>query len=227
MSPRHVSKEGLPRALEAGVAVGGLILLLPLLGFVALVIVLTSGRPVLFRQVRVGRNGKPFVLFKFRTMHRFNSGLQVTSEDDVRVTRVGRVLRKTKLDELPELWNVLRGDMSLVGPRPEVPRYVDLKNRMWKLVLKVRPGITDPTTLSLRNEETLLSKVNGDREQFYMEVLLPLKLRGYVEYLRIRSPRTDVGVLCRTIIAVISRRDYSPEPDTEITAITNGIWSER
>jgi lipopolysaccharide/colanic/teichoic acid biosynthesis glycosyltransferase len=116
-------------------------------------------------------------------------------------------LRKTKLDELPELWNVLRGDMSLVGPRPEVPRYVDMKHPLWQLVLKARPGITDPTTLSLRNEELLLSQVNGDRERFYMEVLLPFKLRGYLKYLRIRTIGTDVGVLWRTVIAVIFRHD--------------------
>jgi len=200
-------RESLLRVLEAVIALVGLVVLMPLLILVALVIAVNSGRPVLFSQVRAGRNGIPFVLYKFRTMHRWNSGPLVTSRNDVRVTRVGRFLRKTKLDELPELWNVLRGDMSLVGPRPEVPRYVDMKHPLWQLVLKARPGITDPTTLSLRNEESLLSQVNGDRERFYMEVLLPFKLRGYLKYLRIRTIGTDVGVLWRTVIAVIFRHD--------------------
>jgi lipopolysaccharide/colanic/teichoic acid biosynthesis glycosyltransferase len=200
-------RQSLPRVLEAVIALVGLVVLMPLLILLALVIAVNSGRPVLFSQVRAGRNGVPFVLYKFRTMHRWNSGPLVTSRNDVRVTRVGRFLRKTKLDELPELWNVLRGDMSLVGPRPEVPRYVDMKHPLWQLVLKARPGITDPTTLSLRNEELLLSQVNGDRERFYMEVLLPFKLRGYLKYLRIRTIGTDVGVLWRTVIAVIFRHD--------------------
>ena len=221
MSTLNITGKGLPRAVEVMLAVAGLVLLLPLLIVVALVLVVTSGRPVLFSQVRVGRNGIHFVLYKFRTMRQCSNGPQVTSQNDIRVTRVGRLLRKTKFDELPELWNVLRGDMSLVGPRPEVPCYVDVKNRIWQLVLTTRPGITDPTTLSLRDEETLLSKINGDPERFYVEVLLPIKLRGYLEYSRIRSLRTDIDVLWRTIIVVIFRHYELQEPNTEITAITN------
>ena len=131
-----------------------------------------------------------------------NSGPQVTAGDDVRITPVGKFLRKTKLDELPELWNVFKGDMSLIGPRPEVPRYVDLHDPMWCLVLEARPGITDPMTLRLRNEEALLIEVEGDRERFYMDSLLPFKLKGYLDYLQARSWRSDVKVLWQTVVAV-------------------------
>ena len=227
MSLPDLNRTGLPRALEAVVALVGLVALLPLLVFVALVVAASCGRPILFSQVRIGRNGIPFVLFKFRTMRWTNAGPQVTSSDDARITRVGRFLRKTKFDELPELWNVLRGDMSLVGPRPEVQCYVDMNNPMWQLVLKARPGITDPTTLTLRNEESLLSRVKGDRERFYVEVLLPFKLRGYIEYLRSRNVRTDLVILWRTALAVIFPHDFSPE-DTELTpAIINEVVSDR
>ena len=119
------------------------------------------------------------------------------------MTPVGKLLRKTKLDELPELWNVLKGDMSLVGPRPEVPRYVDLASPAWRLVLEARPGITDPVTMILRNEEALLAKVEGDRELFYLETLQPFKLEGYAEYLRGRNWWTDVKVLWKTFVVVL------------------------
>jgi lipopolysaccharide/colanic/teichoic acid biosynthesis glycosyltransferase len=115
-------------------------------------------------------------------------------------------LRKTKVDELPELWNVLKGDLSLVGPRPEVPRYVDMENPLWKRVLQARPGITDPVTLKLRNEEVFLAQVEGDREEYYLKVLQPYKLQGYLEYLSKRSSWTDVNILFQTAVAVIFPR---------------------
>ncbi len=108
----------------------------------------------------------------------------MTAGGDSRVTAIGRFLRRTKLDELPELWNVVRGEMSFVGPRPEVERFVRLEDPLWREVLEARPGLTDPTTLRLRDEESLLASVEGDREAYYRETLQPLKLRGYVEYLR-------------------------------------------
>src|SRR5262249_51232581 len=156
----------------------------PILALAALGIAFTSRGGIIFRQSRVGRDGQNFLLYKFRTMRTGHSGLQVTAGDDSRITLWGKLLRKTKIDELPELWNVVKGDMSLVGPRPEVPRYVDLNNSKWRQVLKVRPGITDPLTLRLRNEEELMSKVEGDRERFYLEILQPFKLKGYLDYLR-------------------------------------------
>jgi lipopolysaccharide/colanic/teichoic acid biosynthesis glycosyltransferase len=165
-------------------------------------VALTSGLPIFFRQTRIGRGGRPFTLVKLRTM-RPRRGLPVTAGDDARVTAVGRILRRSKVDELPELWNVLKGDMSFVGPRPEVPEYVDVENPAWREVFLVRPGLTDPVTLRFRNEEKLLEGVEGDRDAFYRQTLQPLKLDGYREYLRRRSWRSDIGVLLETMVAIL------------------------
>jgi lipopolysaccharide/colanic/teichoic acid biosynthesis glycosyltransferase len=196
-------KNGLPRQAEAAIALAGLVIVAPLIALTAIVIAVTSPGPVVFRQQRMGRKGQPFTMYKLRTMRMANSGPQVTAGDDIRITPVGKFLRKTKLDELPELWNILKGDMSLIGPRPEVPRYVDLDDPMWRLVLEARPGITDPMTLRLRNEEALLVEVVGDRERFYLETLQPFKLEGYLDYLQRRSWRSDLKVLWQTIVAVV------------------------
>jgi lipopolysaccharide/colanic/teichoic acid biosynthesis glycosyltransferase len=196
-------KNGLPRKAEAAIALVGLVMVSPLIALTAILVAVTSRGPVIFRQERMGRKGRTFTMYKLRTMRMANSGPQVTAGDDVRVTPVGKFLRKTKLDELPELWNSLKGDMSLIGPRPEVPRYVDLDDPMWRLVLQARPGITDPMTLRLRNEEALLVEVVGDRERFYLETLQPFKLEGYLDYLQARSWRSDLIVLWRTIVAVV------------------------
>ncbi len=134
--------------------------------------------------------------------------LQVTASGDERVTGVGRVLRRLKLDELPELWNVVRGDLSLVGPRPEVPRYVDLEDTLWKKVLNERPGITHPVTLRLADEEGLIAVAGGDAEVFYTSELLPFKLEGYVDYQAGRGFWTDVGVLAATAAALVGWRWY-------------------
>jgi lipopolysaccharide/colanic/teichoic acid biosynthesis glycosyltransferase len=195
-------KSGLPRQAEAVIALAGLVMVAPLIALAAIAIAVTSRGPVIFRQKRMGRKGRPFTMYKLRTMRVANAGPQVTAGDDVRVTPIGKFLRKTKLDELPELWNILKGDMSLIGPRPEVPRYIDLEDPMWRLVLEARPGITDPMTLRLRNEEALLVEVEGDRERFYLETLLPFKLEGYLDYLQARSWRSDLKVLWQTIVAV-------------------------
>lgn len=180
---------------------------------------MTSGFPVFFRQTRVGRFGRPFVLVKLRTMRPSGNGPMVTARGDQRVTALGRFLRRSKLDELPELWNILRGDMALVGPRPEVPELVDSGNPLWNEVLSVRPGLTDPTTVSLVDEEALMAAVEGDRERYYREVLQPAKLQGYVEYLRNRSWHSDLGVLAKTLVAVFrpgragaGRRSIGPRP---------------
>jgi lipopolysaccharide/colanic/teichoic acid biosynthesis glycosyltransferase len=127
----------------------------------------------------------------------------ITAAGDTRVTALGRILRKTKLDELPSLWNVIKGDMSLVGPRPEVPQYVDINSPDWKLVLEVRPGITDPVTANLRDEETLLAEVTNNPETFYRDTLQKYKLQGYLEYLSARNCWTDLRVLARTCALVI------------------------
>jgi len=195
--------EGIPRPVEAILALLGLVGSAPLIGLAALAIRVTSPGTVFFRQIRAGRNGRSFVLVKLRTMRGCEGGPQVTTMVDSRVTLVGRFLRRTKLDELPELWNVLKGDMSLVGPRPEVPRYVDLKDPRWQTVLRARPGLTDPVTLRLRNEEKLLAEVDGDVERFYLGTLQPVKLSGYMEYLGSRNCTQDLKVILKTGLGVL------------------------
>jgi len=197
------TQAGLPRWVEVPIAALGLTLCLPLLVLAAAAIALSSRGGVLFRQARVGRWGRPFMLYKLRTMRKELGGALVTAKGDPRITWIGRVLRRSKLDELPELWNVVRGDMSLVGPRPEVPDLVDLHNPLWQKVLQHRPGITDPVSIRLRDEESLLTRVAGDRERFYREILQPLKLRGYVQYGEQRSWRRDIQVLLQTILALV------------------------
>jgi lipopolysaccharide/colanic/teichoic acid biosynthesis glycosyltransferase len=213
-----ITAGGIPRPIEAMIALFGLVMSAPVIAISALAIKLTSPGAVLFRQLRAGRNGQSFVLVKLRTMRCVEGGLQVTSNVDSRVTFVGRFLRKTKLDELPELWNVLKGDMSLVGPRPEVPRYIDLEDPKWQAVLLVRPGITDPVTLRLRNEEELLAEVAKDVEdaedveRFYLKTLQPLKLVGYLDYLAIRNWKEDLKVIFKTAVRVVK-----PSRTTSIT----------
>jgi lipopolysaccharide/colanic/teichoic acid biosynthesis glycosyltransferase len=201
--PKAKIVDGIPRPAEAIVAVIGLVASAPLIAISALAIKLTSPGTVFFRQLRAGRNGGSFVLVKLRTMRSHEEGPQVTTMVDSRVTPVGRFLRKTKLDELPQLWNVLKGDMSLVGPRPEVPRYVDLKDPSWQAVLQARPGLTDPVTLRLRNEEKLLAEVEGDVERFYLGALQAVKLRGYLEYLGSRNWKEDLKVILKTAVSVV------------------------
>jgi lipopolysaccharide/colanic/teichoic acid biosynthesis glycosyltransferase len=194
---------GLPRWADAAIAAIVLIIAAPVIALLGFAIVATSGLPIFFQQGRVGLHGELFNLYKLRTMTVSESGAQITSRTDKRITRLGRLLRKTKLDELPTFWNVLRGDLALVGPRPEVPAFVDLSNPSWRTILSVRPGLTDPVTISLRNEEELLAHAGADVEQFYVSELQPAKLRGYLEYLQRRTLRSDVVVLSRTIIAII------------------------
>jgi lipopolysaccharide/colanic/teichoic acid biosynthesis glycosyltransferase len=202
MKSANVQK-GLPRWVEIAVSLSGLIVAAPLLLLSSALVALTSRGPILFRQKRVGRNGRTFVLYKLRTMYTEGSGPQITAGDDTRITPPGSFLRRTKIDELPELWNVLKGEMSLVGPRPEVPGYVDLEDPLWRRVLETPPGITDPVTLRLRNEEALLAGVEGDRESFYLRVIQPFKMRGYLEYQRQRSWSYDAKIILKTIIVVL------------------------
>ena len=207
------AETGLPRAFEASLACLGLAVASPVLLLAAGLVAATSPGPVLFRQQRVGLGGRPFTLLKLRTMRVAPEGSQLTASGDSRITPVGRWLRRFKLDELPQLWNVVRGDMSLVGPRPEVPRYVDPQDPLWRQVLSARPGLTDPVTLRLRDEEALLA-ASEDPERFYRERLLPWKLRGYRDYLERRSWVSDLGVLGATVLAVLRLR-RSPLPEIE------------
>ncbi len=192
---------GIPRGLEITVAACGLAICSPLIAIAAVLIKITSAGPVLFRQKRVGRFGEEFTLFKLRTMSIKESGPLVTGAGDSRVTLIGKILRKSKIDELPELWNVFIGDMSLVGPRPEVPELVNLNDPQWQQILQSRPGITDPVTLRLRNEENLLANI-GNKEKFYRDVLQPYKLRGYCLYLKDRNWKTDVKIIALTLKAI-------------------------
>jgi lipopolysaccharide/colanic/teichoic acid biosynthesis glycosyltransferase len=194
------------RAFDVVVAAAGLVAMSPLLMLIALAIKFDSRGPVIFRQERVGRYGRRFRIHKFRTMITGAPGLSITTTLDPRVTRVGRILRRAKLDELPQLIDVLTGSMSLVGPRPEVPRYVsmwpkDLRN----LILTVRPGITDPATAELRNESDLLTS-ELDAERHYIEVLLPLKTASYAEYVRAQSFAGDLRILIHTARRVVEGR---------------------
>ena len=209
---------GLPRWVEVPSAALGLLACLPLLLLAGAAIKLSSKGAVLFRQARAGRRGRPFVLYKLRTMRAGAGGPLVTAAGDPRITKVGRLLRASKLDELPELWNVIRGDMSLVGPRPEVPELVDLSDPLWQQVLRQRPGITDPVSIRLRHEEALLDRVAGDRERYYRETLQPLKLRGYIRYRRERSWRRDLQVLLQTLLELLrSPRSAAAQPSDSQT----------
>lgn len=183
----------------------GLVLLSPLLFIIALAISLGSGAPVLFRQVRVGLKGRNFLVYKFRTM-RPATGAQRGSFDAgsmARVTRLGSILRKWKLDELPQLWNVLKGDMALVGPRPEVRKWVDAYPERWAQVLTVRPGITDPASIVYRNEAEILAGA-PDPEDYYRKEILPRKLDLYQRYVTTHTTRGDIMILFRTMMAVFN-----------------------
>jgi len=192
-----VAKAGFDRVAAAL----GLVLLAPALALIALAIVLEDGFPVLFRQTRVGRGGRPFRLVKFRSMRVGVAGTRITAGRDPRVTRVGRWLRRRKVDELPQLWNVLTGDLSLVGPRPEIPPFVDTEDPVWRAVLEVRPGITDLASLQFRREEEMLAGA-ADAERYYRETILPPKLALNLEYIRSRTFWGDLKLIARTLRAM-------------------------
>jgi lipopolysaccharide/colanic/teichoic acid biosynthesis glycosyltransferase len=215
MKNNSLISKGLPRSWECFLALSGLILLLPLFILCALLVRLSSPGPVFFRQKRVGHKGKVFTLFKFRTMIEGPKDILITADGDRRITQIGRILRKTKLDELPEIYNVLRGDMSFVGPRPEVIEYVDFSNSLWEKVLSVRPGITDPVTLQLRNEEAVLAKVK-DKETFYREVVQPYKLSESIKYLETRSLKKDIRIIIQTFRVIVFPQTAPPTKIEEV-----------
>lgn len=194
------------RLFDVIVSASGLALLSPVLLALAAVIKLDDGGPVFYRGVRVGRGGRPFRVAKFRTMRvdAESMGGSSTAADDVRITRVGHWLRKSKLDELPELLNVLWGDMSLVGPRPEVERYVRLMSEAERSILSVRPGLTDWATLWNSDEGAVLAGAS-DPEKTYLELIRPEKIRLQLEYVRRRSFWTDLVILWQTLGAIVLR----------------------
>jgi len=188
-------------AFDTTCAAIGLVLLSPLFALIALAIKLDGGGPVFYRQARVGKGFRTFQLLKFRSMvvGADKKGL-ITAPEDRRITRVGAWLRKWKLDELPQLINVVRGDMQLVGSRPEVPRYVEMFRNQYELILHDRPGITDPASLAYRNEEQALR--GGDVEQVYVSRVLPEKLELSIQHARTRTFLGDLGIIFRTLLSL-------------------------
>ena len=201
---RRRGRLALKRAMDIAISGAALCVLWPVLLLIALAIVIDDPGPVFYRQVRVGRGGKEFRIFKFRTMvvDADRKGLQITVGRDSRITRMGALLRKTKLDELAQLLNVFLGQMSFVGPRPEVPRYVAMYTPYQRQVLLVRPGITDYASIAYRNENDLLAGAE-DPERMYVEEIMPAKLELNMKYLRRVSPLEDIRLILATIAAVI------------------------
>ena len=190
------------RAFDIVCAALGLLVLSPVLLMCALLVGLTSPGGVLFRQERMGRDGVPFTIYKFRSMRKDNAGLKISTSSDSRITPVGRVLRKTKLDELPQLWNVLKGDMSFVGPRPEVREYTDLYTDEQRQVLLLRPGITGLASIRYRNENDLLS-ASADPNRTYIEEVMPAKLALDLEYIPRACVSYDIRLILETLVTVV------------------------
>ncbi len=180
----------------------GLLVLSPVLLVCALLVGLTSPGGVLFRQERIGKDGVPFTIYKFRSMRKDNAGLKISTSRDTRITSVGRVLRKTKLDELPQLWNVLKGDMSFVGPRPEVREYTNLYTPEQRQVLMVRPGITGLASIRYRNENELLT-ASSDPNRTYIDVVMPAKLALDLKYIPRACVSYDIKLILETLVTVV------------------------
>ncbi len=192
-------------------AAAGLLALCPVLAVVAVLIrVRMPGGPVIFRQRRVGRGGRLFTMYKFRSMTVGHGGSSVSVAGESRITPLGHVLRRYKLDELPELWNVLIGDMSLVGPRPDVPGYADRLTGEDRDVLRLRPGITGPASLKYANEEEILALVD-DPQRYNDEVIFPDKVRINLQYYRSHSLAGDIRLIFATIFRSYS--DTATPPD--------------
>jgi len=183
-----------------------LIILLPFEIVVAILIYLEDRDSIFFTQKRIGLNQRPFILYKFRSMTKSNisSNGSFDAGDQSRVTNIGKILRKTKLDELPQLINVLIGDMSLVGPRPEVKKWVDIYPQQWAFVLTIKPGITDNAAILFRNEEEILSSV-ANPEIHYKEIILPEKLNIYREYINNHSFIGDIMIIFKTVYSILKK----------------------
>ena len=191
------------RFFDISLALAALILLLPVLTAISIAVFLSTGLPVFFIQERVGKNWKPFKIIKFRTMikNADKIGLGITSNSDSRITPVGKILRKTKLDELPQLINVLKGDMSLIGPRPELLEFVNHFKEDYSFILNIRPGITDYASMQFKNEEAIIN--SSDNESFYLKEILPSKITLYKKYIREMGLYTDFKILFYTLKGLI------------------------
>jgi lipopolysaccharide/colanic/teichoic acid biosynthesis glycosyltransferase len=205
------------RVLDVLVAALLLLLVSPLLVIIALSILVTSGRPVLFRQPRIGENGRPFVLYKLRTMRMVASGPEVTAASDTRITRLGSFLRRTAIDELPQLWHVLRGQMTLVGPRPESATLADRYPDNCRAVLLARPGLTGPAQLQYRERSAVPPEGWTDVERWYLDVLVPLRVAADQEYLERPTVRRTLHYLVVTALFVVGLADVQ-RPVTGQTA---------
>ncbi len=185
-----------------------LVLLSPLFLIIAICIKVNSKGPVFFRQERIGRGFRPFSIYKFRTMYADAEGPGVTLPDDHRVTKVGRRLRRYKIDELPQLFNILRGEMSFIGPRPELKRYVMRYSDRYNKILSVRPGLSDPVSLAFRHETEMLRRLPaGENEENYLSELLPRKMKMSEEYVDRMSLTGDLKVMLRSALAIFERPD--------------------
>ncbi len=186
-----------------------LALLFPVMLILALAVKLSSPGPIFFRQRRCGKNGACFDVLKFRTMTHGARGVGLTRAGDARVTRIGRILRKWKLDEFPQLVNVLRGEMSLVGPRPDVPEYFEQSSEEVQQVLKLTPGISGWASIHFRNEEELLTQAHVDElQEFYVTRLLPLKARLDLQYAAEATLLSDIAVLLRTVGVIVPLSEF-------------------
>jgi len=185
-------------------AIFAIIIASPFLIILGLLVKLTSKGSVFYRQVRIGRGGKPFKIFKFRTMisDADKKGLSITVGDDKRITKVGRLLRKTKMDELPQFFNILIGQMSFVGPRPEVEKYVNMYTEEQKLILNIRPGITDYASICFRNESELLAQSDNPEEE-YINNIMPLKIKYNLKYMQEVGILTDIKIIFMTLWTVV------------------------
>jgi lipopolysaccharide/colanic/teichoic acid biosynthesis glycosyltransferase len=183
----------------------GLLIIVPILFLITILIKISSSGPVFYKQVRVGKNNKDFKIFKFRTMHvnAHKKGLLTVGGRDPRVTSIGYYLRKFKLDELPQLINVFKGDMSFVGPRPEVRQFVNLYSEIQMKVLNVKPGITDLASIEFRNENEILSK-EEDPNQYYIDYIMPKKLEINLKYINQRNLLKDFVVIIKTIKVIFN-----------------------
>ena len=189
----------------------GIVILFPLIVIVSILIKLTSKGPVLFKQVRVTKNGRLFKIYKFRTMRENSEGnKQITVGNDSRITGVGHILRKTKLDELPQLFNVLKGEMSLVGPRPEVPKYVELYTEEQREILKVSAGITDYASIYFSNESELLREAENP-EEFYIKKIMPYKIELNKKYIKEIGIVTDIKLIILTILKILGLVKLEPK----------------
>lgn len=190
----------------------GLLVLWPVFLAVAVAVKVQDGGPVFFRQVRVGWRGKEFRLIKFRSMRVASdkTGPSVTADGDPRITATGRFIRKTKIDELPQLLNVLMGQMSFVGPRPEVSKYVDLYTEDQRAVLELRPGITDLASIEFRQEEELLASAD-DPEKLYIDFCIPKKIELNLRYARKAGSFGDLCVILKTLFPFLHRREIGQE----------------